>query len=79
MINKDVRKSLARKNGNEILIWIWNNPYALIGNINKKSILAIFIKKSLFRPWFPPEQPECVTLIFLLILKFIQKIDNRIL
>ena len=26
MIDKDVGKSLARKNGNEILIWIWNNP-----------------------------------------------------
>ena len=26
MINKYVRKSLARKNGNEILIWSWNNP-----------------------------------------------------
>ena len=26
MINKDVRKYLARKNGNEILIWSWNKP-----------------------------------------------------
>ena len=26
IINKDVRKCLAPKNGNEILIWIWNNP-----------------------------------------------------
>ena len=26
MINKDLRKSLALKNGNEIIIWIWNNP-----------------------------------------------------
>ena len=26
MINKDVRKYLARKNGNEILIWSRNNP-----------------------------------------------------
>ena len=26
MINKDVLKSLARKNGNEIIIWSWNNP-----------------------------------------------------
>ena len=25
MINKDLRKSLARKNGNDILIWSWNN------------------------------------------------------
>ena len=25
VINKDVRKSLAHKNGNEILIWIWND------------------------------------------------------
>ena len=25
MINKDVCESLARKNGNEILIWSWNN------------------------------------------------------
>ena len=26
MINKDVLKSLAHKNGNKILILIWNNP-----------------------------------------------------
>ena len=26
MINKDVRKYLACKNGNAILIWRWNNP-----------------------------------------------------
>ena len=26
MINKDVHKSLARKNGNEILIWSWDKP-----------------------------------------------------
>ena len=25
IINKDVRKSLARKNGNENPIWIWND------------------------------------------------------
>ena len=25
MINKAVCKSLARKNGNDIIIWIWNN------------------------------------------------------
>ena len=25
IINKDVRKSLARKNGNENPIWSWNN------------------------------------------------------
>ena len=25
MFNKDERKSLARKNGNENTIWIWNN------------------------------------------------------
>ena len=24
MINKDVRKSLARKNRNKTIIWIWN-------------------------------------------------------
>ena len=29
MINKDVHKPLARKNGNEILIWIWNNSVPL--------------------------------------------------
>ena len=28
MINKDPRKSLARKKGNEILIWRCNNPIA---------------------------------------------------
>ena len=26
IINKDVRKCLARKNGNKIIIWSWNNP-----------------------------------------------------
>ena len=31
MINKDLRKSLARKNGNEIIIWGWNNPLAIEG------------------------------------------------
>ena len=25
-MNKNQRKSLARKNGNEILMWIWDNP-----------------------------------------------------
>ena len=34
MINKDVRKSLALKKGNENTIWIWNNstlkPHVLI-------------------------------------------------
>ena len=25
IINKNLRKSLASRNGNEILIWIWNN------------------------------------------------------
>ena len=30
IINKYVRKFLARKNGIEILIWSWNNPYAII-------------------------------------------------
>ena len=25
MINKDIRKSLARKKGYEIIIWIWND------------------------------------------------------
>ena len=29
IINKDVRKCLARKNGNAILIWIWNNSLPL--------------------------------------------------
>ena len=28
MINKDVQKYLARKNGDKILIWSWNNPVA---------------------------------------------------
>ena len=26
MINKNLCKSLACKNGNEIIVWIWNNP-----------------------------------------------------
>ena len=27
IINKDVRKSLQRKNGDENLIWTWNDSY----------------------------------------------------
>ena len=30
-INKDVRKSLARKNGNENPIWSWNNYNGALG------------------------------------------------
>ena len=26
IINKDVRKSLVHKNGNDILVWRWNKP-----------------------------------------------------
>ena len=29
IINKDAHKYLARKNGNEILIWTWNKPKQL--------------------------------------------------
>ena len=29
IINKDVRKSLARKNGNENPIWSWNDSYII--------------------------------------------------
>ena len=29
IINKDVRKSLSRKNGNENPIWCWNESYEL--------------------------------------------------
>ena len=29
MINRNLRKSLAHKNGNEILIWSWNNPQSM--------------------------------------------------
>ena len=28
MINKNLRKYLASRNGNEIIIWSWNNPPA---------------------------------------------------
>ena len=28
MSNKNLRKSLASRNGNEIIIWSWNNPTA---------------------------------------------------
>ena len=29
-INKNLRKSLASRNGNDILIWSWNNPLVKI-------------------------------------------------
>ena len=39
IINKDVRKSLARKNGNENPIWRWNDSIILIIFLN----LALYI------------------------------------
>ena len=40
MINKDVHKSLAIKNGNEILIWIWNNPGIIYTHPSNQCFLA---------------------------------------
>ena len=38
--NKNLRKSLARRNGNEILIWSWNNPNDLVTETHRgKNIL----------------------------------------
>ena len=34
MINKTPRKSLASRNGNDILIWIWNNPQHMTSRTN---------------------------------------------
>ena len=40
MINKDIRKTLAPKNRNDILIWRWNNPN--LSELEKKtSVLSI--------------------------------------
>ena len=43
MINKYLRKSLARKNGNEILIWSWNNLML---------IFAVWLRKPI-HTWLP--------------------------
>ena len=39
LINKDVRKSLARKNRNEILIWSWNNPTGQSVEVTRKCLV----------------------------------------
>ena len=36
MNNRDVRKSLEGKKGNDILIWSWNNPVPHFQNFHKK-------------------------------------------
>ena len=42
MINKDVRKSLVHKNGNNILIWIWNNPHVMhCGELSNKGQILL--------------------------------------
>ena len=38
MINKQVRKSLVYKNGNEMIIWIWNKPRMLRENWSFKFV-----------------------------------------
>ena len=40
IINKDVSKYLARKNGNEILIWRWNNPEQIL-RLHKKLLVTM--------------------------------------
>ena len=44
MINKDVRKSLARKKVNDILIWSWNNSDDKIIELVKFSLPHKFHK-----------------------------------
>ena len=46
MINKDVCKSLERNNGNEILIWSWNNPIQ-----RRISICVLLMVRKLW--WLP--------------------------
>ena len=42
IINKDVRKSLARKNGNENPIWSWNDSVGFInGRIGKNKFNSL--------------------------------------
>ena len=36
MINKNVHKYLAHRNGNYILIWIWNSPW--VGNLGNSGL-----------------------------------------
>ena len=47
MINKHIRKSLAGRNGNEILIWIWNNPTGKhVSDSIQEQILSIQVHKN---------------------------------
>ena len=59
IINKDLRKSLARKNGNESPIWSWNDSVPVATNlfifrfltsnmVVSKKILPVFIKSIVF-------------------------------
>ena len=41
MINKDVRKSLARKKVNEILIWSWNDSYGKLSKLELRTNAAV--------------------------------------
>ena len=45
MINKDVRKFLAHKNGNEILIWSWNKPPSIRNKTTFRAVAAAWTKE----------------------------------
>ena len=54
MINKKLRKYLARKNGNGILIWSWNNPSGM-ALAHFRMLINELLKKDL--DIFPVEAP----------------------
>ena len=49
MINKDVRKSLARKKGNDILIWSWNGSPLTGANLGRYHHKTVVILRYIIR------------------------------
>ena len=53
-MNKDERKSLARKNGNENTIWSWNDSTAHTQNFNISIWFFLMTRSSLWQLWLIP-------------------------
>ena len=60
MINKYLCKSLASKNGNDILIWSWNNPpilyQILAGRINMVVLVTLEVVLVPVKPTSTPQK-----------------------
>ena len=52
MINKDVFKSLSRKNGNEILIWSWNDSAGMGVSMSLKLVVPTVVMQICLKPIF---------------------------